>query len=119
MHKSAGKEAITNYNISDTYFEQITAIECRLETGRTHQIRVHMTHIGHPLIGDKTYGFGARKTLSNLNETAKKLVLDFNRQALHAKEIGFIHPRTGKYIEFTCKLADDIDDLLSKLKLCA
>ncbi|MDH5161121.1 RluA family pseudouridine synthase [Heyndrickxia oleronia] len=96
-----GKHAVTHFRVLDR-FNQYTFIECELETGRTHQIRVHMKYIGFPLVGDPKYG--PRKTLS------------IGGQALHAGILGFIHPRTKQYIEFEAPLPEEFKKLLIELK---
>ncbi len=100
-----GKYARTRYTVLEV-FDGAALIECALETGRTHQIRVHMTHIKHPLIGDPTYGKGR----------AQKKIYEFPRQALHAVAIKFIHPRTGKNVTFSSPLPKDMQGLLKKLR---
>ncbi|MBR5799617.1 MAG: RluA family pseudouridine synthase [Lachnospiraceae bacterium] len=100
--KQGGKEAVTHYKVLQR-FEKYTYVECVLETGRTHQIRVHMSHIGFPLLGDEVYG---RK------ESPFKLV----GQCLHAKILGFVHPRTKEYIETNAPLPEYFENLLKKLK---
>ncbi|WP_346913475.1 RluA family pseudouridine synthase [Clostridium sp.] len=97
-----GKEAITNYKVLER-FKSNTLVECRLETGRTHQIRVHMAHLHHPLIGDQVYGY-------------KKQRFKLQGQALHAKNLGFIHPTTGEYMEFDSQLPEYFQDILDKLR---
>lgn len=97
-----GKEAITNYKVLER-FKSNTLVECRLETGRTHQIRVHMAHLHHPLIGDQVYGY-------------KKQKFKLRGQALHAKNLGFIHPTTGEYMEFDSQLPEYFQDILDKLR---
>ncbi|WP_346937673.1 RluA family pseudouridine synthase [uncultured Clostridium sp.] len=97
-----GKEAITNYKVLER-FKSNTLVECRLETGRTHQIRVHMSHLHHPLIGDQVYGY-------------KKQRFKLQGQALHAKNLGFIHPTTGEYMEFDSQLPEYFQDILDKLR---
>ena len=100
-----GKTAITHFRLIKPLFNgKASLVECRLETGRTHQIRVHMTSIKHPLIGDKTYGSIPKGTI--------ELLRLFPRQALHAAELGFIHPRTGKQIMIKTKLPQDMQLLL-------
>ena len=86
------KEAVTHYKVI-TQYDGFAHIRLRLETGRTHQIRVHMAYIGHPVAGDDVYG-------------PKKIIKSLNGQCLHAKKIGFIHPRTNEYIEFESDLPD-------------
>lgn len=96
-----GKHAVTHFRVLER-FQDFTHVECELETGRTHQIRVHMRYIGFPLAGDPKYG--PRNTVS------------FNGQVLHAGVIGFDHPRTGEYMEFTAELPEDFQQLLQSLK---
>ncbi|MFU0823783.1 RluA family pseudouridine synthase [Clostridium sp.] len=96
-----GKKAVTHYKVIERY-EKNTLVKCILETGRTHQIRVHMSYIGHPLVGDPIYGF-------------KKSKFSLNGQMLHAKKLGFIHPSSGKYIEFESDLPDYFKEVLRKL----
>lgn len=100
-HKN-GKEAVTHYRVLER-FGNATYIECRLETGRTHQIRVHMSSLGHPLLGDETYG-------------PSKNPYHLQGQALHAMILGFVHPRTGAYMEFTAPLPEYFLKLLDKLR---
>ena len=97
-----GKEAITNYRVIER-FKNHTLVECRLETGRTHQIRVHMSHLHHPLVGDLVYGH-------------KKQRFKLQGQALHAKNLGLIHPTTGEYMEFDSKLPKYFEEVLDKLR---
>ena len=100
-----GKHAVTHFRLIKPLFNgKASLVECRLETGRTHQIRVHMTSIKHPLVGDKTYGSVPKGTI--------ELLRMFPRQALHAAELGFIHPRTGKQIMLKTKLPLDMQLLL-------
>ena len=97
-----GKNAVTHYKVLKR-FRQYTHVECRLETGRTHQIRVHMASIGHPLLGDVVYGPG------------KCTIAGLEGQTLHAGILGFIHPRTGEYMEFTAPLPEYFEKLLNTL----
>lgn len=100
-----GKTATTHYRLIKTLCDgKISMIECRLETGRTHQIRVHMTSIKHPLVGDKLYGSAPRGTPDFLR--------NFPRQALHAGYLSFIHPRTQKEVSFQTPLPNDLEELL-------
>ena len=97
-----GKDAITHYKVLER-FKNYTYIECMLETGRTHQIRVHMAHIGHPLLGDTVYG-------------PKGNPFSLEGQTLHAKILGFVHPSTGKYIETDAPLPEYFQNLLNKFE---
>jgi 23S rRNA pseudouridine1911/1915/1917 synthase len=100
-----GKRAVTHYRVLKRFEEdKMTYIECKLETGRTHQIRVHMSSIGHPLLGDETYGSG------------RKSKFKLQGQCLHAKTLGFIHPTTGEYIETDAPLPEYFQHLLEVLK---
>jgi len=103
-----GKHAVTHYRIMER-LRGAAMVECRLETGRTHQVRVHMAHAGHPLIGDPLYG-RERKGFKTILET-----LGFKRQALHARTLGFIHPSTDKPLLFQSALPADMQELLSAL----
>ncbi|MBS5981138.1 RluA family pseudouridine synthase [Clostridium butyricum] len=97
-----GKRAVTHYEVVERY-NGYTLVKCVLETGRTHQIRVHMASIGFPLVGDPLYGFKRQK-------------FKLDGQVLHARTLGFIHPRTGEYMEFTSELPQYFCDLINKLK---
>ncbi len=111
-----GKEAITHYKVLER-FNYVTLVECKLETGRTHQIRVHMKHIGHTLFADTTYG--GDKILKGTVFTKYKQFVDncfaiCPRQALHAKTLGFVHPTTGEHVFFESPLEQDIDQVIEK-----
>ena len=97
-----GRNAVTHYKVIEK-LGKYTWVELQLETGRTHQIRVHMSYIGHPLLGDPVYG-------------PKKCPFNLNGQVLHAKVLGFIHPRTGEYMEFNSELPDYFSSLIERLK---
>jgi len=111
-----GKDAITHYKVLER-FNYVTLVECRLETGRTHQIRVHMQYIGHPLFNDDFYG-GDRIVKGTVYTKYKQFVDNCfkicNRQALHAKELGFVHPSTEKQIIFDSELPNDMQELIEK-----
>lgn len=110
--QSGGKDAITHYKVL-ARFTNFTYLECRLETGRTHQIRVHLTSIGHPLAGDQTYGKGITYSQDSIIiEAIKKL----NRQALHAFKLSFIHPIQKEVVSFEAPLPDDFKNLLEVLQ---
>ena len=102
INEKNGKPAVTHYTVLER-FGNYTLIECKLETGRTHQIRVHMTSIGHPLVGDEVYG-------------PAKCPFKLQGQCLHAMVLGFVHPRTGEYMEFSADLPEYFENLLSKLR---
>ena len=111
-----GKEAITHYTVLER-FGYVTLVQCRLETGRTHQIRVHMQHIGHPLFNDDTYG-GDRIVKGTVFTKYKQFIDNCfsicKRHALHAKTLGFIHPGTKEAVYFESELADDMQALIEK-----
>lgn len=96
-----GKHAVTHFKVLER-FGKYTLIQCRLETGRTHQIRVHMNYIGYPLVGDPKYG--------------PKKTIDFNGQVLHAGVLGFTHPRTGEYLQFEVEPPEDFVTLLNQIR---
>lgn len=111
-----GKTAVTHYRIIER-FGYVTLVECILETGRTHQIRAHMKHIGHPLFGDERYG-GTEILRGQRSSTYKAFIQNCfklcNRQALHAKTIGFVHPTTGRQMDFNSDLPADMEQLIDK-----
>ncbi len=119
VRKDKGKIAITNYKTIEIYqnnnLPKISLIECKLETGRTHQIRVHMNFKGNPILGDKSYGKSKRK-FKKIDLSLEKKINNFNRQALHAKSLGFIHPRTNKEVNFEASRPKDLDVLIKSLK---
>jgi 23S rRNA pseudouridine1911/1915/1917 synthase len=110
-----GKPARTHYTVVQRFGVRATLIECRLETGRTHQIRVHCTHIRHPLIGDPQYGRTSAARLDGLTPQSATFVRQFPRQALHASVIGFDHPTTGERIRIESELPNDINELITNL----
>ncbi len=117
---ASGREAITHYLREESFNDVVSLVSCKLETGRTHQIRVHMQHYGHPLLGDPLYGLPPQEQRSLMNrggydEEDRETVLAFPRQALHAAEIMFIHPVTGEEMGFSSELPDDLEGLLSIL----
>ncbi|MEI1246936.1 RluA family pseudouridine synthase [Rhizobium aouanii] len=115
-------EAITHYQVIERFHEKPDAtafaslVECRLETGRTHQIRVHMAHIGHPLLGDTVYGAGFKTKANLLPGEIRTVVNGFGRQALHAFMLQFEHPRTGEIMHFEVPLPDDMVELVEALR---
>ena len=116
---SKGKSATTNYKTIEIYqnidVPKISLVEFELETGRTHQIRVHMVFKGTPIVGDKSYG-NKKKKFKKINSFVEKKINNFNRQALHAKSLGFIHPVTKKEVFFEAKRPEDFDTLIKNLK---
>ena len=111
-----GREAITHFEVVETYPGQdgrdlVSKVICRLETGRTHQIRVHMTHIGHPLLGDVLYGGGFKTKANHLGPQAQAALTALGRQALHAALLGFEHPGTGEVMRFESVLPGDMRGL--------
>lgn len=116
------REAITHYEVVERYLEKpdgtslASTVECHLETGRTHQIRVHMAHIGHPLIGDPEYGAAFRTKANLLPDAAKAVVSQFHRQALHAFMLQFEHPATGETMHFEAPMPDDMAALVEALQ---
>jgi len=111
-----GRHAVTRAKVVESFADQAALVECRLETGRTHQIRVHMAHIGHALIGDPVYG-GRRKVNARvLGEAAAEAASAFARQALHAATLGFRHPVSGERLAFEAPLPEDMAGLLRVLR---
>lgn len=111
---SNGKEAITHYKVVKR-FAHYTHLRCQLETGRTHQIRVHMAWLRHPLIGDAVYG-GGHRLAPGITETLRNAILAFPRQALHAAQLGLIHPSSGEDMIWQAPLPADFAELLALLK---
>ena len=118
VRKEKGKISITNYKTLKIFqnlnIPKISLIECKLETGRTHQIRVHMNFKGNPILGDKSYG-KSKKKFKEIDPKIEKKINNFNRQALHAKSLGFIHPTTKKEIFFEARRPKDFDNLIKCL----
>jgi 23S rRNA pseudouridine1911/1915/1917 synthase len=119
---SDARHAVTHYEVVGRYQEKpdatalASSIICRLETGRTHQIRVHMAHIGHPLIGDQEYGAAFRTKANRIAEPSRSVVASFPRQALHAYLLQFEHPSTGEIMRFESPLPEDMQALIAALK---
>ena len=113
-----GKKAVTNYKTIKTFsskeIPKISLVECILETGRTHQIRVHLEYKGNPLVGDKKYGKKKTK-FKKINKKFNEILSSFSRQALHAKSLGFIHPTKKKFVNFDSKLPNDFRKMLDFL----
>jgi 23S rRNA pseudouridine1911/1915/1917 synthase len=116
--QAAGKKAITNFTVTETFRLQ-SLVELKLETGRTHQIRVHLSHIGHPVFGDLEYG-GRNRRLGALNTRERAFCAELlelmPRQALHARLLGFIHPRSGQSVHFESQIPQDMQLLLQRLR---
>jgi 23S rRNA pseudouridine1911/1915/1917 synthase len=114
-----GRRAVTRYAVVETLPPRQPAaslVRCELETGRTHQIRVHMAHIGHPLMGDALYGSGFKTKAARLSEAQGQALSALGRQALHAAVLGFEHPRTGETLRFESPLPEDMAKLLECLR---
>jgi 23S rRNA pseudouridine1911/1915/1917 synthase len=113
---SGGKTAFTHYELEENYNDIACLLQCRLKTGRTHQIRVHMAHIGHPLVGDPVYTRSKPSRTKSLSETRQNIIKNFQRQALHAQTLGFVHPVTDKPLKFEVDLPSDMKSLIAALK---
>lgn len=114
--KNTGKYALTHYKTLKTRDDSLASlVECRLATGRTHQIRVHMHHIGHSIVCDPVYG--RNKAVLKCNHKAQAVLNEFTKQALHARTLGFLHPRTGAYISTEAPIPDDLAEVISALDL--
>jgi 23S rRNA pseudouridine1911/1915/1917 synthase len=113
--KRGGKRALTYYRVLRSFDEVASLIECRLATGRTHQIRVHLAMLGHPLIGDPVYG-RARGRKRRLSDAVRSALETFPRQALHAAKLGFVHPASGEKLIFVDELPNDIKGLVTVLE---
>ena len=114
-----GKKAVTNYQTLEVFendrIPTLSLVECKLETGRTHQIRVHMNHKGNSILGDKKYKKKFKK-FKNIDTDLEKLILKLDRQFLHAKTLGFTHPASRKEIEFSSFLPQELDNILKTLR---
>ncbi|MDC3274436.1 RluA family pseudouridine synthase [Candidatus Pelagibacter sp.] len=119
VSSSKGKRAITNYKTIEVYENDktptLSLVECKLETGRTHQIRVHMTHMGNSIVGDDKYKKKYKK-LKNIDMGLESLISKLNRQFLHAKTLGFIHPKTNEEMIFFSILPQELNNLLKTLR---
>jgi 23S rRNA pseudouridine1911/1915/1917 synthase len=121
LPEDKGRPAATRWRVIETYGAGkdgplASLIECTLETGRTHQVRVHMAHIGHPLIGDPLYGRGFKSKLRKLPESLQSQIAALDRQALHAARLAFVHPDTGTLLEFNSPPPDDFAGIADTLK---
>ena len=119
VSSSKGKRAITNYKTLEIFQNDktptLSLVECRLETGRTHQIRVHMTHMGNSIMGDGKYKKKYKK-LKNINTNLENLIYKLDRQFLHAKTLGFIHPKTNEEMVFSSILPQELEKILTMLR---
>ena len=119
VSSSKGKRAITNYKTIEIFENDktptLSLVECRLETGRTHQIRVHMTHLGNSIMGDGKYKKKYKK-LKNIDTSLENLIYKLNRQFLHAQTLGFAHPKTNKKMTFTSILPQELENILVLLR---
>ncbi len=110
-----GRHAVTHWRVEDRFGGAAARIRCRLETGRTHQIRVHLAEIGHPVIGDPLYGSGFRTKALQFSEPERSIVQHLGRQALHAASLGFDHPVSGETLHFDSPLPPDLGSLAEAL----
>jgi 23S rRNA pseudouridine1911/1915/1917 synthase len=117
--RSGGRNAVTRYAVEERFGPIASLLACRLETGRTHQIRVHLAHIGHPLVGDAVYGSGFLTKAAKLPRELGERVRAFPRQALHARRLRFSHPRTGEILEFEANRPADMADLVERFRKAA
>ena len=113
--REKGKYAVTHWRVLQR-FEFSALLACRLETGRTHQIRVHLTSIGHPVIGDPQYGKSPLKRLPSVSPELSQTITNFRRQALHAEILGFKHPSSGEWVEYSAAIPDDFQQLLKAIQ---
>lgn len=115
-----GREAVTHWRVLETFGPKqmpvASLVECSLETGRTHQVRVHLAHIGHPLIGDPLYGQGFKSKLRALPEPLRARLGSLNRQALHAAHLAFVHPASGTLLKFNSPLPADLSEIIEAFK---
>jgi len=121
IRNAAGRTAVTHYRVVETFrgtrpAGDVSLLELVLETGRTHQIRVHLAHIGHPVLGDPVYGAGFKTRIAALGERPQSLAAALQRQALHASELQFEHPKIGKNMSFYSQLPDDMAALAEALR---
>lgn len=116
---ATARHAVTHWRLVETYGAEASLVACRLETGRTHQIRVHMAHVGHALLGDPVYGSGFKSKASRLSAPAQAILAALSRQALHAAVLGFAHPVTGEPLRFESPLPPDLQALRDALAVPA
>jgi 23S rRNA pseudouridine1911/1915/1917 synthase len=120
LPRGKGREAVTHWRLIESFGPKrapiASLIECSLETGRTHQVRVHLAHIGHPLIGDPLYATGFKSKLRALPEPLRAKLTGFNRQALHAAQLAFVHPSSGTLLKFNSPLPADLSGVIEAFK---
>jgi 23S rRNA pseudouridine1911/1915/1917 synthase len=116
VKEERGRHAVTHWRVEEA-LGPVTLVRCRLETGRTHQIRVHLSHIGHPLLGDSVYGSGFKTKANRLDEAAREALTALNRQALHARTLGFEHPVTSEPLLFERPPPEDFMKLIRALRV--
>ena len=116
IFQNGGKNAVTKYKVKKNFSNVASLIECKLLTGRTHQIRVHLSSSGNSIIGDKKYGKNKSKLIKNVDKSIANYIISFKRQALHAYFLSFIHPIKKEKIEINSKLPSDFNSLINKLK---
>ena len=110
-----GREAVSRW-IVEKEWQELSLLNVKIETGRTHQIRVHLSHLQHPVVGDETYGGGKRRARSLLSKSIRDLLLQVERQMLHARNLAFMHPRTQEILSFTAPLPADFANLIEDLE---
>ena len=116
IFQNGGKSAVTKYKVKKNFSNVASLIECKLLTGRTHQIRVHLSSAGNSIIGDKKYGKNKSKLIKNVDKSIANYIISFSRQALHAYFLSFIHPIKKEKIKIISKLPSDFNYLVNKLK---
>ena len=116
IFQNGGKNAVTKYKVKKNFSNVASLIECKLLTGRTHQIRVHLSSSGNSIIGDKKYGKNKSKLIKNVDKSIANYIISFKRQALHAYFLSFKHPTKQKTLKFKSKLPSDINNLIVSLK---
>ena len=116
VHHPLGKVATTHYTTL-TYWQYVSLVECKLDTGRTHQIRVHLSHVGHSVLGDPVYGQNSRKISYYSSGKLKEVLLKLKRQALHSYKLEFAHPSTGKQLSFISELPEDLEEIITAMNI--